>query len=152
MKTPLAQVKEKFNDKAKLVAAVQKLAGDDLWIDRTNKNKGLGHVSNAKLIRLHDTFSAVKEKFGTRDKLIGAILDIEKRTKDDGYKTRLAKYPVPRLWDMYRSLEKRSAPPKSKAPKGPRNDDAKPKAAKPAAAPAKKPSGDKPKKAASKKS
>ena len=147
MKTPLAQVKEKFDDKAKLVAAVQKLAGDDLWIERTNKNKGLGHVSNAKLIRLHDTFSAVKEKFGTRDKLIGAILDIEKRTKDDGYKTRLAKYPVPRLWDMYRSLEKRSAPPKSKDKAA-----AKPKAAKPAAAAAKKPSGDKPKKAASKKS
>lgn len=147
MKTPLAQVKEKFDDKAKLVAAVEKLAGDDLWIDRTNKNKGLGHVSNAKLIRLHDTFSAVKEKFGTRDKLIGAILEIEKRTKDDGYKTRLTKYPVPRLWDMYRSLEKRSAPPKSKAPKA----EAKPKAAaKPAAA--KKPSGDKPKKPASKKS
>jgi len=149
MKTPLAQVKEKFDTKAKLVAAVEKLAGDDLWIDRTNKNKGLGHVSNAKLIRLHDTFSAVKEKFGTRDKLIGAILDIEKRAKDDGYKTRLGKYPVPRLWDMYRSLEKRSAPPKSKSEKAA----AKPKAAKPVAAKTeKKPSGDKPKKAASKKS
>ena len=149
MKTPLAQVKEKFDTKAKLVAAVEKLAGDDPWIDRTNKNKGLGHVSNAKLIRLHDTFSAVKEKFGTRDKLIGAILDIEKRAKDDGYKTRLGKYPVPRLWDMYRSLEKRSAPPKSKSEKAA----AKPKAAKPVAAKTeKKPSGDKPKKAASKKS
>ena len=146
MKTPLAQVKEKFNDKAKLVAAVEKLAGDDLWIDRTNKNKGLAHVSNSKLIRLHDTFSAVKEKFGTRDKLIGAILEIEKRTKDDGYKTRLAKYPVPRLWDMYRSLEKRSAPPKSKSAK------AKPAKAAPAAPKnQKQPSGDKPKKAASKK-
>jgi hypothetical protein len=140
MKTPLAQVKEKFDNKAKLVEAVEKLAGDDLWIDRTNKNKGLGHVSNAKLIRLHETFSAVKEKFGTRDKLIGAILEIEKRSKDDGYKTRLAKYPVPRLWDMYRSLEKRSAAPKSKT------------AAPKKAAAAKKPSGDKPKKAASKKS
>jgi hypothetical protein len=144
MKTPLALVKEKYENKAKLVAAVEKLAGDELWVDRTNKSKGLGHVSNSKLIRLHDTFSAVKEKFGTRDKLIGAILEIEKRTKDDGYKTRLAKYPVPRLWDMYRSLEKRSAPPKSKSEKVA----AKPKAA---AAP-KKPSGDKPKKAASKKS
>jgi len=150
MKTPLAQVKEKFDTKAKLVAAVEKLAGDDLWIDRTNKNKGLGHVSNAKLIRLHDTFSAVKEKFGTRDKLIGAILDIEKRAKDDGYKTRLGKYPVPRLWDMYRSLEKRSAPPKSKQPKD--KAAAKPKAAAAKPATAKKPSGDKPKKAASKKS
>ena len=117
MKTPFALVKDKYGDKAKLVAAIEKLAGDDLWIDRTNKNKGLGHVANAKLIRLHATFSAVKEKFGTRDKLIGAILEIEKRVKDDGYKTRLAKYPVPRLWDMYRSLSKRHAP-KAPAAKG----------------------------------
>ena len=146
MKTPLAQVKEKFDTKSKLVAAVEKLAGSELWIDRTNKNKGLEHVSNAKLLRLHATFSAVKEKFGTRAKLIDAIAELEKRAKDEGYKTRLGAYPVPRLWDMYRSLEKRSAPPKSKA-------EAKPKAAKPAVAKTeKKPSGDKPKKPASKKS
>lgn len=141
MKTPLALVKEKYGDKAKLVAAIEKLAGDDLWVERTNKNKGLGHVANAKLIRLLATFSAVKEKFGTRDKLIGAILEIEKRVKDDGYKTRLAKYPVPRLWDMYRSLEKRSAGPKGAKP-----------AAKTEKKTAKKTAGDKPKKAASKKS
>ncbi|HEY1955312.1 MAG TPA: hypothetical protein VGH28_06860 [Polyangiaceae bacterium] len=108
MKTPLAQVKDKHGDKAKLVAAIEKLAGDDLWLDRTNKNKGLGRVANAKLVRLHATFSAVKEKFGSRDKLIDAILEIEKRTKDEGEKTRLAKYPVPRLWDMYRSLSAKS--------------------------------------------
>ncbi len=141
MKTPLALVKEKYGDKAKLVAAIEKLAGDDLWVERTNKNKGLGHVANAKLIRLHATFSAVKEKFGTRDKLIGAILEIEKRVKDDGYKTRLAKYPVPRLWDMYRSLEKRRG-----APKAAKAAPAEKKTA------TKKTAGDKPKKAASKKS
>jgi hypothetical protein len=107
VKHPLAQVKEKHGDKAKLVAAIEKLAGDDLWVERANKKKGLGRVPNKKLLRLHATFTAVKEKFGTRDKLIGAILDIEKRSKDEGYKTRLAKYPVPRLWDMYRSLAHR---------------------------------------------
>ncbi len=138
MKTPLALVKEKYGDKAKLVSAIEKLAGDDLWIERTNKNKGLGHVANAKLIRLHATFTAVKEKFGTRDKLIGAILEIEKRVKDDGYKTRLAKYPVPRLWDRYRSLTKGAAT-KTASPKAPKKAVAKT-------------AGDKPKKAASKKS
>ena len=83
-KTPLALVKEKFGDKAKLVAAVEKLTGDDLWVARTNKDKGLAHVSNAKLLRLHATFTEVKEKFGTREKLIDAILELEKRTKDAG--------------------------------------------------------------------
>ena len=108
LRTPLALVKDKFGDKAKLVAAVEKFTGEDLWVGRTNEDKGLKHVSNAKLLRLHATFTVVKEKFGTRAKLIDAILTIEKRTKDAGYKARIEAYPVPRLWDMYRSLEKRN--------------------------------------------
>jgi hypothetical protein len=106
--TPLARVTETFGDKAKLVEAIEKLAGEDLWLKRPiGRDKGLAHVSNSKLLRLHATFSAVKEKFGTRAKLIDAILEIEKRTKDAGYKERLSAWPVPRLWDTYRSTAKR---------------------------------------------
>jgi hypothetical protein len=107
-KSPLAIVKEKFGDKDKLVEAVEKLTGEDLWVSRTNANKGLAHVSNAKLLRLHATFSEVKEKFGTRDKLVVAILDLMKRTKDEGMKQRLSAYPVPRLYDLYKSTAKRT--------------------------------------------
>src|SRR5690349_13055207 len=118
MKSPLSLVRDKFGDKAKLVAAVEKFTSDDLWVARTNKNKGLAHVSNAKLLRLHATFTAVKEKFGTRAKLIDAICDLEKRVKDEGFKKRLEAFPVPRLWDMFRTAEKRakgSAPAKADA-------------------------------------
>jgi len=109
MATPLAAVKEKFGDKEKLVAELEKISkDDDLWVSRTNANKGLKHVSNAKLMKLHRTFSEVKEKFGTRAKLIDAILDVEKRTKDEGYKTRLTGFPVPRLYDLYKSAAKRA--------------------------------------------
>jgi hypothetical protein len=107
-KSPLATVKEKFGDKEKLIAAVEKFTGEDLWLGRTSDKKGLAHVSNAKLLRLHATFTAVKEKFGTRAKLVDAIITLEKRTKDEGYKTRISAYPVPRLWDMYKSAEKRA--------------------------------------------
>jgi hypothetical protein len=109
MKSPLALVKEKFTDKKSLVSALEKLAGEELWLGRTSKEKGLAHVSNAKLLRLHATFSAVKEKFGTRVKLIDAIATLEKRTKDEGWKARVSAYPVPRLWDLYTTLEKRAA-------------------------------------------
>jgi len=113
MDSPLAVVKERFGDKAKLVAEVEKLAGEDLWVSRTHKEKGLARVSNAKLLRLHRIFTEVKRQFGTRDKLIDAILELEKRTKDDGYRARLAKFPVPRLFDLYRTTAKRlgAAPP-----------------------------------------
>ena len=107
-KTPLSRVKEQFKDKASLVAAVEKLAGTELWVARTNKDKGLAHVSNAKLLRLHTTFTAVKEKFGTRDKLVSAVLELEKRAKDTGLLHKLSEWPVPRLWDAYRSAAKRS--------------------------------------------
>jgi hypothetical protein len=109
--TPLATVKEKFGEKAKLVEALEKLTGEDLWVSRTNKDKGLAHVSNAKLLRLHATFTTVKEKFGTREKLIDAILELEKRSKDAGLRQKLLAWPVPRLFDAYKSSAKRHGAP-----------------------------------------
>ncbi len=143
MNSPVTIVKEKFGTKAALVAAVEKLAGEDLWVARTNKEKGLAHVSNAKLLRLLSTFTVVKEKFGSRDKLIGAILEVEKRTKDDGYKARLGAFPVPRLYDLYKSTSKRAtaaSEPRVKAKRAPAKVEAKaaPKAAPKAKKPAKK--------------
>lgn len=111
-KSPLALVKERFGDKAKLVDAVKAFVNEDLWLGRTSidrgKTKGLENVSNAKLLRLHATFSEVKEKFGTRAKLIDAIVDAQKRGKDAGYRKRLEAYPVPRLFDLYKSSAKRA--------------------------------------------
>ena len=113
--TPLALVKEQFGDKKKLVEAVEKFTNDDLWVARTNKEKGLAHVSNAKLLRLQKTFSEVKDKFGTREKLVDAILALQKRSQDAGLRQRLLSWPVPRLYDTYKSTAKRVAP-KAEAP------------------------------------
>jgi hypothetical protein len=111
-KAPLALVKERFGEKAKLVEAVRALATEELWLGRTNADrggdKGLEHVSNAKLIRLHDTLSQVKKDFGSRAKLIDAICELEKRAKDEGYKKRLGAWPVPRLFDSYKAAKKRA--------------------------------------------
>lgn len=111
-KAPLAAVKEKFENKKKLVEAVQAFVTDDLWVGRLAKDRGgeggLSRVSNAKLLKLHATFEAVKKEFGTRAKLIDACLAVEKRTKDEGYKSRISAWPVPRLYDHYKSAKKRA--------------------------------------------
>lgn len=133
-KTPLATVKEQFGEKTKLVDALEKLTGESLWVSRTNKDKGLAHVSNAKLLRLHATFTVVKEKFGTREKLIDAILDLEKRSKDAGLRQRLSAWPVPRLFDTYKAAAKRHAS-STKAPAAKAATPAKAAAPKAAAAP-----------------
>src|SRR5262249_41564304 len=110
--SPISIVKDRFGDKAKLVAAVKEFTTDELWVPRLRsdrgRGKGLEHVSNSKLLRLHRTFSEVKERFGTRARLIDAVLDIEKRAKDAGYRQRLEAYPVPRLYDLYKSTAKRA--------------------------------------------
>lgn len=110
MKTPLSVMKDKFGDKSKLVEAVKALAGEDLWLGRTSadlgKDRGLGHVSNAKLLRLHAVFSEVKEKFGTRAKLIEEILTAQGRGKDADLRKKLEAHPVPRLYDLYKSAKK----------------------------------------------
>ncbi len=123
-KSPLATVKERFETKDKLVAAVQELAGDALWLDRVNEAKGLGRVSNAKLLRLHQILADAKDRFGSRGKLVESILTLENRTKDEGYKGRLELLPLPRLMDLQRSAERRAkrlsalpaAPAKKKKP------------------------------------
>jgi hypothetical protein len=107
-KTPVKAVKEQFSSKEQLVAAVQKLASTDLWLDRVNEAKGLARVSNAKLLRLHAILTAVKKDFGSRAKLIDAILTLEKRAKDAGYKTRLEGYPLPRLVDIHSAASRRA--------------------------------------------
>jgi len=127
-KSPLASTKERFDSKEKLVQAVQKLATEDLWLDRVNETKGLGKVSNQKLLRLHDVLSDAKKRFGSRQKLIDAILELAKRSKDQGYATRLGGYPLPRLLDLHGSLSKSQRRAEAKAK-------VKPKAKKAAAAP-----------------
>ena len=107
-KTPVSQVKERFESKEKLVAAVQKLATAELWSDRVNSAKGLGRVSNAKLVRLHDTLTDAKKRFGSRDKLIGAILELNKRVKDKGFAEKLAAYPLPQLLDLHAAATRAS--------------------------------------------
>ena len=108
IKSPLALVKEKFNDKAGLIKAVKDLATEDLWLDRIDGDKGLDRVSNKKLLRLHTILTEVKGKFGSREKLVAAIADQEKRAKDDGYKVHLGRYSTPRLWDFYKSSARRA--------------------------------------------
>jgi hypothetical protein len=107
-KTPVSLVKERFESKEKLVAAVQKLATADLWLDRVSSEKGLGRVSNAKLVRLHDNLTDAKKRFGSRDKLVASIVELNKRVKDKGFASKLAAYPLPQLLDLHAAATRAS--------------------------------------------
>ena len=125
-KSPVAVVKERFQSKEKLVEAVQKLATADLWVERLNAEKGLAKVSNEKLLKLHDVLVDAKQRFGSRDKLISAILELKKRTKDASYSAGLKKFALPQLLDLHESVAragkraaKKAAPAVKSAKKAP---------------------------------
>jgi hypothetical protein len=134
-KSPLALVKERFSNKEGLVAAVKALATDELWNGRRlNSDKGLEHVSNKKLLHLHDTLAGVKKEYGSRSKLIDAVIEAEKRGKDTGYRTGLEKQSTPALVQQLAVLKRRAKAAEAKAAPKARKAAPKPKAAPKAAA------------------
>jgi hypothetical protein len=104
--TPFSVVKERFQSKEKLVAAVEKLATPELWVGRVNDVKGLMRASNKKLIRLHDLLEDAKKRFGNRDKLIQSIAELARRPKDKDWVASLARHPLPQLLDLHGSLDR----------------------------------------------
>jgi hypothetical protein len=103
-KTPLAEVKERFGSKENLIKQLKELFDKgEVFENRLNPDKGLTHVSNAKLLKLHKVATEIKDRFNTRTNLIDDLLKTMKREKDEGFKARLEKWGLPRLWDYYQS-------------------------------------------------
>ena len=57
----------------------------------------LSRASNHQLLRLQKVSETVAARFGSRDKLISAIGDAHKKTKDKDFLARLAGYSLPQL-------------------------------------------------------
>lgn len=107
-KSPLQQVKDRFGSKEALIKELQGLVDKtDLFVKKFNEAKGLERVSNLKLLRLHRIAEEVQARFGTREKLIGALVELEGRVKDADYRKRFEKLTVGKLLDLVKSAERR---------------------------------------------
>jgi len=106
--TPLAEVKERFGSKEKLIKELRVLFDKgEMFENRLNPDKGLTHVSNEKLLKLHRIATEIQERFTTRANLVDDLLKTLKREKDEGFRARLEKWGLPRLWDYYQSATKK---------------------------------------------
>lgn len=108
-KSPLILVKDQFGSKDKLVDALIALPesvfdrGED---DKDAFRKRLLGAANAKLLRLHKTGKAVSDRWGSKEKLVDAILDLRKRGKDQDFRNKLSTLPIGKLFDQVSALEK----------------------------------------------
>ena len=105
-KSPLAQVNETFGGKDKLVDKLVTLVESDE--SKEDLRKRLLGVANGKLLHLHEVASMVKEKYGSRDKLLGAAAQALGRTKDKDYLAKLESYSTAKLLDVTLIAERRA--------------------------------------------
>jgi hypothetical protein len=102
---PKARVVAAHGSKAALAAAVAKA------IARADQDTGaleaqLKTASNAQLLRLSRATETLKEKFGSREKLIAAIGAATKKSKDQDYLAKLDSYSLPQLLDLAASSQR----------------------------------------------
>lgn len=99
---PKGRVTENHKGKAELAKALaSSLAFGD---DNADTVAGrLKTASNTQLLRLQKVVETVKSKWGSRDKLIAAIAEGGKKSKDKDYVAKLSTYSLPQLVDLARS-------------------------------------------------
>jgi hypothetical protein len=101
--TPLAQVKRLHSSKEGLIEA---LAGDlarETGDSKDSVKERLAGAPNTKLLRLHQALTSLRDKYGSKDKLIQALSQARGHGKDRDYAAKLQTYSIPRLLDMMRA-------------------------------------------------
>jgi hypothetical protein len=65
-------------------------------------------ASNMQLLRLQRVVATVKDKWGSREKLIAALSEQGKHGKDKDFLAKLGTFSLPRLLDMAQSAQRRA--------------------------------------------
>lgn len=106
---PKARVVEKHTSKEALAKTLaESLAREDQ--DTAQIALSLKTASNQQLLRLARVADSVKQKYGSRAKLIAAIGTAEKKSTDKDFLAKLDSYSLPQLLDIATSAERRARP------------------------------------------
>lgn len=103
-KTPLQLVKDEFGSKEALASKLLPLLERPEDEDKDEFERRVRTASNKKLLRLWTAEAAVKDQFGSKDKLIEAIVKAKFLGANPDYAARIAKYTKTRLLDMHRQV------------------------------------------------
>jgi len=105
--TPVQAVKRLYGSKEKLieqVAEVARSAGEEAG----EVKERLITVSNQKLLRLAEVGKVIKDRYGSRDKLVSSLSQALGKAKDKDYVEKLRSLSPGRLLDMMKSAERKA--------------------------------------------
>lgn len=102
-KSPLQQVKEQFGSKKaladQLIPVIDRLRADESDADFQRR---IQSASNKQLLRLFAVEQSVKDKFGSKDALIDAIVQAKFGKENADFRQALTKQSKARLLDLHR--------------------------------------------------
>jgi hypothetical protein len=105
-------MKRLYGSKDKLIEQVVEMA-KGAGEDAASVKERLVSVSNQKLLRMAAVGKAVKEKYGSRDKLAESLSKAMGKAKDKDYLEKLKAYSPAKLLDLMKTAERRARASKS---------------------------------------
>ncbi|MCS6913182.1 MAG: hypothetical protein RMK29_04850 [Myxococcales bacterium] len=109
-KPPLMRVKEQFGSKEKLVDALVAMPAKVLprrdGEDKDAFRARLLTAANSKLLRLYERAKIIQSRWGSKEQLVEAVLGLQNRIKDQGYRSKLSAWSLGRLHDRVTALER----------------------------------------------
>jgi hypothetical protein len=106
-KSPLSIVNETFGAKDKLVDKLMAMLDRDEE-PKDELRKRLLAAANSRLLNLHRVATTVKEKFGSRDKLVAQAATVAGKAKDKDFVAHLDSQSDARLLDMIVTAERKT--------------------------------------------
>lgn len=101
--TPLARVKRLHGSKEALIDSLAAELAKETGESKDDVRERLAGAPNTKLLRLHETLTAVRDKYGSKDRLVESLSQARGHGKDQDYVAKLQTYSLPRLLDMMRA-------------------------------------------------
>lgn len=103
-KTPLQQVKDQFGTKEALAGKLIPLLDCPEDEDKADFERRIRTASNKQLLRLWNAEQRVKSEFGSKDKLVAAIVKARFNGSNADYSARISNYTSSRLLDLHRQV------------------------------------------------
>ncbi|GAB4294377.1 MAG: hypothetical protein Kow0090_09070 [Myxococcota bacterium] len=100
--TPRETVAEKFGSKESLAKKLSDRIGRPEGVTEADFVRRLKRQKNSKLLRLYRIAEVVEKEFGSKEKLVEAILQTHGHTNDGDFKKKLMTYSISRLYDLKR--------------------------------------------------
>lgn len=100
--SPLARVKAEHGSKAELAKKVAAILDRPEGEDAAAFEARVSHMSNAQLLRLLAAHNFVQTKFGSKEKLVAAIVTTRFPGGNEDYSNKISGFTLPKLIDLAR--------------------------------------------------